>query len=283
MAKKDNLQNQQDRTQDIQAEEHEEAERQEVAPTLAAEAEPELERPSTTSKAAPAERQTDLGGEINAFLEFLQTDPASIDLEAAQSRVNDAYELLHRSKQPEVKEISSGLRELKKQLQSNKATGHDLAELLEQIGEQTSDMAAEADKGLRSNLKKLGRQLTKLGHSVSKAEDQERLEQLNSLVDLLEEDLDNLDPQAAIAPIDHWYALLHRSDNEQQQQLANSLKELKQALKSNKARGALPELLIRVGEQTTAIAAEAGRGFKRPIQRVGKLLNQLGKSLEEEE
>lgn len=111
---------------------------------------------------------------------------------------------------------------------------------------------------------------------IAKAEDQEYHQQIDTLVEA-ESELTSIEPEEAVGTIDFWYNLLHKTEGEQYKQLANSLKELKQALKRGNAR---PEMIAKalthVGEQTTGIVSQAPRGFKSAIQKLGKQLTKAG-------
>jgi methyl-accepting chemotaxis protein len=100
------------------------------------------------------------------------------------------------------------------------------------------------------------------------------------LSETLNGDLIQVDTDIAIGAIDHWYGLLHKSDNESLQEIANGLKELKQTLKRKTAKASdIAEVMTKIGEQTTEAASNAHRGLKGPIQKFGKLLSKTGKSL----
>ena len=175
------------------------------------------------------------------------------------------------------------MKELKQLLKGGKASGHDIGEALAQVGHQTSELASDAEKSAKPPLQRLGKQLTQAGNSLGKAEDQEQVEQIGSAIEALEGDLSAIEPAAAVGVIDHWYAILHKSENKKLEQIASGLKHLKQQLKGGKAKGtAIAETLTQIGDQTTEAAAEATKGFKSPIQRLGKLLSKAGKSLEKQ-
>ncbi|WP_017653127.1 hypothetical protein [Fortiea contorta] len=220
--------------------------------------------------------------DLDALFAALEQDLSNVDSEAAQSLIDDWYTPLNKAKEPEIKEIANGLKDLKQLIKSGKATGHEIGEVLIEIGEQTSDFASEADNEIKASLQKLGKQLTKIGVSLGKTEDREQIEQIDSLVDTLEEDdLTNLDQETAQGAIDAWYTLLHKSEDENLQEIANGLKELKQLLKRKSAKSTdFAEVLTKLGEQTQQSATNAARGFKGPIQKLGKLLSKAGKSLE---
>jgi ABC-type transporter Mla subunit MlaD len=235
------------------------------------------------SKAIAADAGADPTAEIDSLLELLQGDLTEIEPEAALETIEEWYSILHKSKDAELKELSGHLKELKQALKGGKASGHEIGDLLEQIGEQTYDAAGDLEKGLKTPIHRLGKQLSKVGKSLGKAEDQEQIEQIDALVDTLEGgDLSAIETDAALATIDHWYTALHKSEDETLKQIADGLKQLKQTLKGGKADSSkVAEALTELGEQTTQAGGNAAKGFKRPIQRLGKLLSKAGKSLEQ--
>ena len=234
-----------------------------------------------SSKSATSESKHDEPAQkLESLSEALQGELSSIDPDATLKMIDELHDLVHQSKQPEAKEIATGLKELQKQLKRKEPSGHELGELIGHLGEQTSEIAAGAEKELKAPLQRLGKQLVKVGRSLAKAEDLHHLEGLDAVVDILEQDPSKSDPKSAVGEIDRWYDLLHKSEDESLKALATELKQLKQLLKASKTKGTdLSEKLIEIGEQTTAAAANAGRGFKGVIQKLGKVLTTFGKSL----
>lgn len=232
-----------------------------------------------TDKVASADTQA-----LDSLLKTLEGDLTAMDTDAATDAIDEWHDTLQKSKQPEFKELADGLKELKQLLKGGKggkAAGHEIGEVLSHIGDQTSDIASDADKSLKTSLQKLGKQLSKAGQSLGKAEDKETVEQIESLSETLEGDLTKIDTDIAIGAIDHWYGLLHKSDNESLKEISNGLKELKQTLKRKNASASdIAEALTKIGTQTTEAASEAHRGLKGPVQKFGKLLSKTGKSLE---
>ncbi len=219
--------------------------------------------------------------ELDSLFSALEGDLTALDNEAAISLIDEWYASVNKAKEPEIKEIAKSLKELKQLLKSGKATGHEIGEVLSEIGEQTGNVASDTDNDLKTPLQKLGKQLSKIGASLGKAEDREQIEQIESVVETLEGDLTKIDPETAQGAIDTWYTLLHKSENKNLQEIANGLKELKQLLKRKTSKGAdFAKVLTKLGEETQQSADEAPRGFKGPIQRLGKVLSKAGKSLE---
>jgi hypothetical protein len=234
-----------------------------------------------SEKNSSAKDDSETSQKLESLLEFLQGDLSSTEPDAALKMVNEWYTFVHQSKQPELKEIASGLKELQKLLKHDEVTGHDLGELLIHLGEQTSDVASEAEKELKTPLQRAGKQVTKVGQSLAKEEDRQHLEALDSLTDVLGQDAGSIDLESASGGIDRWYELLHKSEDENLKEIADELKKLKQILKSNKVKPAeLSEKLIHLGELTTESASNAGRGFKGAVQKLGKMLTKFGKSME---
>ena len=244
------------------------------------ETEQKHQQSGAASKAVAPDQGNDDTQALDSLLETLGGDLTSIDTDAALGAIDEWHGALQKSKEPAIKELANGLKELKQLLKGGKATGHELGEVLSHIGDQTSDIAAEADKGMKTSLQKLGKQLSKAGQALGKAEDKEAAEQIESLSETLESDLTKVDTDTAIGAIDHWYGLLHKSDNESLQEIANGLKELKQTLKRKTAKASdIAEVMTKIGEQTTEAASNAHRGLKGPIQKFGRLLSKTGKSL----
>ena len=107
------------------------------------------------------------------------------------------------------------------------------------------------------------------------------LKKLDSLVEVLDQDAEEIDSKSAGDGIDHWYDLLHKSEDDSLKAIATEIKELKQLLKGKKTKASdLSEKLINMGEQTTKASSLAAIGFKWVIQKLGKTLIKLGKSLD---
>ena len=116
------------------------------------------------------------------------------------------------------------------------------------------------------------------------AEQDEESPDVDSLVEVLHGDLTEIESDDAIESVDLWVNFLkgHKEDNIKE--LAASLKELKKLLKGKKSEASeIADVLEQLGEQTTAIGDEAGRGVKGPLHKVGKALAQAAKKIEKAE
>ena len=235
----------------------------------------------TKSKSQSEDSQTTDTPNLDSLLEFLQGDLGSIDAAAGLESVDEWYNALHKFKDKDSKELADGLKELKQLLKGGKASGHEVGEALIHVGDRTMDVATDSDKEVKATLQKLGKHLTKVGNSLGKAEDQENIDSINTLTEALDEELESVEMDAATAAIDHWYGILHKSDNKHSQKIADNLKKLKQSLKPSKGKKTdLAEVLAELGEQTIEAAAEAPRGIKGAVQRLGKRLTKISKTLE---
>ncbi|PSB21671.1 hypothetical protein C7B65_03580 [Phormidesmis priestleyi ULC007] len=104
---------------------------------------------------------------------------------------------------------------------------------------------------------------------------------VDSLAEVLHGDLTEIESDAAIASVDVWVNFLKGHKEENLKELSASLKELKKLLKGKKSEASeIAEVLEQLGEQTTAIGDEAGRGVKGPLHSVGKALAQAAKKIE---
>ncbi|MDX2213614.1 MAG: hypothetical protein SFY66_10015 [Oculatellaceae cyanobacterium bins.114] len=118
-----------------------------------------------------AETHDDLneGEELDTLLEtFEDNDLTAIGLDAATGVVDEWYDVLHKSKEPELKEIGNSLKHLKKLLTAKKTKGEDLVEVLNQLSEQTESFANNAERGYKTKLHKLGKALSKAGSFIEK-------------------------------------------------------------------------------------------------------------------
>jgi hypothetical protein len=237
------------------------------------------EKSSKKAESSESKDSAEALKDLDSLSEALQSDLSEIEPNAAMKMIEHWHSLVQKSKEPELREIASGLKELQKLLKQDDA-GHELGELLDHLGKQTSDVASEAKPGLKRPLQHLGKQLSKAGRSLAKKEDQHHLEALDALIDTLSQDPDQLDAKSA-SEIEQWYTLLHESEDENLQAIASDLNELKQLLKGKKVNSDdLSELLINIGEQTIEASSNANRGFKGTIQMLGKSLTKLGESIE---
>jgi hypothetical protein len=234
---------------------------------------PKAANPNPPDDVEPAQK-------LESLSQLLKGEISTIDPDAALKTIDELHSLVQKVKQPEAKEIATGLKDLQKLLKRKEPTRHELGELIGHLGEQTTEIATQSEPGLKTPLQHLGKQLTKLGRSLSKSEDLEHLEALDTVVDLLEQKPKKIEIEQAMKTIDRWYEILHKSEDNHLKAIATELKDLTQILKGDKIKAAdISQKLIQIGDLTTAIAATAGRGFKSVIQKLGKVLSTFGKSL----
>ncbi len=243
------------------------------------------EKPKKSEKSAKSANTDPIDdGEPTQKLELLSQllkgEISAIDPNAALKAIDEMHGLLQKVKQPEAKEIATMLKELQKLLKQKEPTGHELGELIGDLGAKTIEIATQSEPGLKTPLQHLGKQLNKLSRSLSKSEDLEYLEGLDAIVDILDRKPKKSDLKHATSAIDTWYEILHKSEDKSLKSIATELKDLKQLLKGDKSKAAdLSQKIIQIGDLTTATAATAGRGFKGVIQKLGKVLSTFGKSL----
>ena len=133
----------------------------------------------------------------------------------------------------------------------------------------------------KQSVQRLGKQLRNAGTSFAQAEDQEYHQQIdNLLAKSAEGDLTSLKAEEATSTIDFWYKILHNVEDEKVKSISGGLKSLKQALgKSNSKPETIAKALAEVGAQTREVAAQAPRGFKGVIQKLGRQLETQGKRI----
>lgn len=236
---------------------------------------------SANQATAEADTEFDWNQEIEQLTQALSGDISEFEAEDGIHLIDEWNGILNKTKDESVKELVADLKNLQKMLKGGKASGHEISELLIHIGESTAEFSDQAEKGSKQAVQKLGKQLRKAGTSIAKAEEKEYHEQFDTLVEQVESDeLTSMEADQAVGMIDQWMNLLNKTEGEQFHQVANSLKELKQALKRNNAKPeAIAKSLSHVAEQTSALASDAPRGFKGVIQKLGKQLANTAKSM----
>jgi hypothetical protein len=97
----------------------------------------------------------------------------------------------------------------------------------------------------------------------------------------LEAGVTSLAPSAAIGIIDTWYGTLKNAERDDLHAIANLLAELKEALQADRLDGrTIGNLMLRLGEQTTAAAADADDARLSPkLEHLGTLLTRAGSAL----
>ena len=148
---------------------------------------------------------------LELLSQLLKGEITTIDPDAALKTIDELHSLLQKVKQPEAKEIATMLKELQKLLKQKEPTGHELGELIGHLGEKTIEIGTQSEPALKTPLQYLGKQLNKLGRSLSKAEDLEYLEGLDAIVDIIEQKPKKTDLKQATGAIDIWYEILHKS------------------------------------------------------------------------
>jgi uncharacterized phage infection (PIP) family protein YhgE len=271
---------------------------------------------SKSERDAQTSTATEDGLGLSDLVEILEGDVTSLEPEAAIAAIEEWHAALKGTKDETLKEIANGLTNLKKLLKSSKIDGVELGEILAELGEQTSQVADGAERGTKGQLREVGKALSKVGKSLEsetasdekpetsskqadssksarqdgrkasdKAEDEDvgDTPELDDLLEILEDDVTELEPEEAIAAIEEWHDALKGTKDEGLKAVSHSLTELKKLLKSKKADPAkLSEVLTQLGEQTDAAAATAERGTKGQLREVGKALSKIGKALGEE-
>jgi ABC-type transporter Mla subunit MlaD len=235
--------------------------------------------------------------DLGALLEALEGDVTALDSEAAIAVIDQWEAALKNTKDESLKEVSSSLKELKKLLKSKSPDASKLGEVLTKLGEQTTEAAAEAERGTKGQLQKVGKALSKVGQSLdSESElddedlDDEDLDDeddgtdLESLLEVLEGDVTQIDPEEAIEVIDEWHEALKGTKDEGLKAVNHSLTELKKLLKSKKADPAkLAEVLTQLSHHTDQAADSAERGTKGQLREASKAIGKIAKSVEKAE
>lgn len=128
------------------------------------------EEKSASKKAENADK-----GELDfaSLVEMLQGDLTTVDAETAIEAIDQWYSILHKADAPELKEMSEGLKELKRLLKLKKPHTTEIGDVLSELGEQATEYAADAERGTKGHLQKIGKALTKLGESLIEPDEED--------------------------------------------------------------------------------------------------------------
>jgi hypothetical protein len=242
--------------------------------------------------------------DIQELIKLLQGDLTKIDVDEAIAIIDHYQSALQKSEDKGLGKIANELKELKKHLKNNHGDATKLAEVLTQLGEETNSFAADLEKEEKGDVQKLSKALTKAGQSLEKESDKEQAKEsdktkeqasaksnsdgdeteetpdVDELLETLHGDITDVEPETGIQVIDQWLGVLKSSKEDGVKEISSHLQQLKKLLKSKKADGAeIADVLTQLGEETEAFAADAARGIKGPVQKLGKALVKAGKSL----
>ncbi|HEY9620073.1 MAG TPA: hypothetical protein V6C78_06875 [Crinalium sp.] len=246
------------------------------------------------------------GFDIQALIKLLQGNLVEVDTDEAIAQIDQYQSALQKSDDEGLGKIANELKELKKHLKNNHGDAAKLAEVLTQLGEETNKFAADLEKEEKSDVQKLSKALTQAGRSLEKEagkehsqendkahkdngkahakeqshDDEEESPDVDALLETLHGDVTAVEPEEGIQVIDQWLAVLKVSKEDGVKEIASHLQQLKKLLKLKKADPAeISETLTQLGEETESFGADAPRGLKGPVQKLGKALVKAGKSI----
>jgi len=111
--------------------------------------------------------EMDTGEELDSLLATLEEeDLTDMDLEQAVEMIDEWHGILNKSKEAELKEIGSNLKQLKKLLGASKLKEADLAEVMTELGGQVDKFANNAERGYKTKLHRLGKALSSEGKDL---------------------------------------------------------------------------------------------------------------------
>jgi hypothetical protein len=242
--------------------------------------------------------------DIQELIKLLQGDLTKANADEAIAAIDHYQSALQKSEDKGLEKIANELKELKKHLKNNHGDAAKLAGVLIQLGEETNSFAADLEKEEKSDVQKLSKALTKAGQSLEKESGKENAKEtdktnektsaksntnddeaeetpdVDELLETLHGDVTDIEPEEGVQVIDQWLAVLKGSKEEGVKEIASHLQQLKKLLKGKKTDAAeIAEVLTQLGEETEAFAADAARGIKGPVQKLGKALVKVGKSI----
>ena len=103
---------------------------------------------------------------IYSLIDILQEDLTGVDVDTATAAIDEWYQQLKGSKNQDLKQISTSLRNLKKLVTSEEADESEIAEILISLGEHIGDYASKADENISEPLQELSAALIDAGDSL---------------------------------------------------------------------------------------------------------------------
>ena len=103
---------------------------------------------------------------IYSLIDILQEDLTGVDLDTATAAIDEWYQQLKGSKNQELKQISTNLKNLRKLVTNEQADESEIAEILISLGEQLGDYATNADENISDSLQELSAALIDAGDSL---------------------------------------------------------------------------------------------------------------------
>jgi hypothetical protein len=126
------------------------------------------------TEASEKEVESDAGDETpdaNDLAELLHGDLTEVEPEAAIGQIDLWVNFLKGHKDETIKELSTSLKELKKLLKGKRSEPSEIAEVLNELGEQTNAIGDEAERGVKGPLHKVGKALIQAGNKIEKMAD----------------------------------------------------------------------------------------------------------------
>lgn len=125
------------------------------------------DKKSQAASSEAASEEMDTGEELDNLLTMLEEeDLTDMDLEQAVEMIDEWHGILNKSKDAELKEIGSNLKQLKKLLGASKIKEADLAEVMTNLGEQVDKFANNAERGYKTKMHRLGKALSSEGKEL---------------------------------------------------------------------------------------------------------------------
>jgi hypothetical protein len=121
--------------------------------------------PESTS----TESKVDNAPDVESLTELLHSDITEIESTNAIDSIEEWVDFLKGHKADNIKEVSASLKELKKLLKGKKSEAGEIAAELTKLGEQTTAIGDDAERGVKGPLHALGKALITFSHKIERA------------------------------------------------------------------------------------------------------------------
>jgi hypothetical protein len=248
---------------------------------------------SSKGKASKSQNQSNHSPSLKELIQVLEKDLTLQNPKSAITLIEQWEEFLKNVDEQPFKDVEKELKGLKKALNSQKSNPSQVADSLNKLSEQISDVQ-NLSKALVKASSSLDEEKTEARRSSSEKRSNEKTAaksaqtedietpDIESLVAILEDDLIAVEPNAALEEINQWQAVLKASGDASFKAIAKGLENLEKMLQSKKVDTLeIAELLAELGDQVTDSAESAEGDIQNHLQTVGRVLMDASASLAE--
>ena len=106
--------------------------------------------------------------DIESVVAVLHGEVADVKVSTASDSIDKWIDFLNEHKDEHSKKISASLKELKKLLKGHNSDASEISKLLNKLGEQTTALGDDAERGVKGPMHTLGKALITFSHKIER-------------------------------------------------------------------------------------------------------------------